>query len=156
MHFVVSTVAVYSRTPLIWKLVIRISNYPDRIGPSSKHFLTVIVYLLLLRNFPPFVKYVKKLYINVLFVCKPIRSLKHSFADFFFSTSYCQCRPFSKKNPIIRIFCLSGWLAVPINPNKWSSTVCYKRGSSDWCYCTRFAVTRKSKRNSRQMYNPKQ
>ena len=26
----------YSRTPLIRKLVIRIANYPDRIGPSGK------------------------------------------------------------------------------------------------------------------------
>jgi len=31
-------------------------------------------------------------------------------------TSYCQCSLFSKKNPIIQIFCISGWLAVPINP----------------------------------------
>jgi len=29
----------------------------------------------------------------------------------------------TKKNPIIRIFHLSGWLAVPINPDKWSYTV---------------------------------
>ena len=35
-------------------------------------------------------------------------------------TSNCQFGLFSKKNPIIRIFCISGWLAVPINPNKWS------------------------------------
>ena len=30
---------------------------------------------------------------------------------------------FSKKNPIFRIFCISGWLVVPIIPDKWSSTV---------------------------------
>jgi hypothetical protein len=30
---------------------------------------------------------------------------------------------FDQKNPIIRIFCISGWLVVPINPEKWSSTV---------------------------------
>jgi hypothetical protein len=31
------------------------------------------------------------------------------------------------KNPIIRIFWLSGWFAVPVNPDKWSSTIrnCY-------------------------------
>ena len=34
-----------------------------------------------------------------------------------------QCSLFSKKNPIIRIFYISGRLAVPINPDKWSSTV---------------------------------
>jgi hypothetical protein len=39
-------------------------------------------------------------------------------------TSNCQCNLFSKKNPIIRIFCISGWLAVPIKPDKWSLTVC--------------------------------
>ena len=27
------------------------------------------------------------------------------------------------KNPIIRIFSISEWRAVPINPDKWSSTV---------------------------------
>ena len=26
-------------------------------------------------------------------------------------------------NIIIRIFCISGWLAVPINLDKWSSTI---------------------------------
>ena len=39
------------------------------------------------------------------------------------STSNCQCSLFSKKNPIIRIFCISGCVAVTINPGKWSSTV---------------------------------
>jgi len=38
-------------------------------------------------------------------------------------TSNCQCSLFSEKNPIIRNLCISGWLAVPINPNKWSFTV---------------------------------
>jgi len=28
-----------------------------------------------------------------------------------------------KKNSIIRIFCISGWLRVPVNPVKWGSTV---------------------------------
>jgi len=32
----------------------------------------------------------------------------------------CQCSPFSKKNPIIRNFCISEWLAVPIIPDYWS------------------------------------
>jgi len=27
---------MYSRTPLIWTLVIRIANYPDRLGASGK------------------------------------------------------------------------------------------------------------------------
>jgi len=29
----------------------------------------------------------------------------------------------AKKHPIIRIFHLSEWLAVPINPDKWRYTV---------------------------------
>jgi hypothetical protein len=34
-------------------------------------------------------------------------------------TSNCQCSLFSKINPIIRIFCIFGSLAVPFNPDKW-------------------------------------
>ena len=30
---------------------------------------------------------------------------------------------FSKKNPIVRILSISGWLGVPVNPDKFSSTV---------------------------------
>jgi len=29
---------------------------------------------------------------------------------------------FQRKNSVIRIFCITGWLAVPINPGKWSFT----------------------------------
>jgi len=36
-------------------------------------------------------------------------------------TSKCQCS-LLKKNPIIRIFYISGWLAVPMNLDKGSST----------------------------------
>ena len=38
-------------------------------------------------------------------------------------TSNCQCSLFSKKNPSIRIFCISRWLAIPFNPDKRSSAV---------------------------------
>jgi energy-converting hydrogenase Eha subunit G len=38
-------------------------------------------------------------------------------------TSNCQCSLFSQNNPIIWIFWISGWFTVPINPDKWSSTV---------------------------------
>ena len=38
-----STYCYYCRTPLIWTLVIQISNYPDQLGPSDKCFLTVIL-----------------------------------------------------------------------------------------------------------------
>ena len=38
-------------------------------------------------------------------------------------TSNRRCSLFSKKNPVIRILCISGWIAVPINPDKRSSNV---------------------------------
>jgi hypothetical protein len=37
--------------------------------------------------------------------------------------SNCHCSLFSKTNPIIQIFCVSGWLAIPVNPDMWSTTV---------------------------------
>ena len=39
------------------------------------------------------------------------------------------CSLFSKKYPVIQIFCISGWLAVPINPDKRNSTILNKKGS---------------------------
>ena len=36
------------------------------------------------------------------------------------------------KNPIIRILCISGWLTLPINPDKWSYTVLH-RTNNIWC-----------------------
>ena len=46
---------LYSRTPLIRKLVIRLANYPDRLGPSVKYFLILIALhvFLWLKFFPP-------------------------------------------------------------------------------------------------------
>jgi hypothetical protein len=35
----------------------------------------------------------------------------------------CRCSLFSNKIPIIWIFCISRWLAIPVNMDKWSSTV---------------------------------
>ena len=49
-------------------------------------------------------------------------------------TSTCQCSIFSKKNPIIRIFCISGWLVL-INPDKRLYTVFWNvRFPSRACY----------------------
>ena len=61
---------VYSRTPLIRTLVIRIANYPDRLCPSCKHFLTVSVPYLFMAYIPPLSNTYKVLCINVLFVRK--------------------------------------------------------------------------------------
>jgi len=38
-------------------------------------------------------------------------------------TANCQCSLFSKKNQIIRIFCISRYFALPIIRVNWSSTV---------------------------------
>jgi len=32
-----------------------------------------------------------------------------------------------RKNPIIRYFCISGWLGAPVNPDKRSSTVLFTK-----------------------------
>jgi hypothetical protein len=46
--------------PIIRKLVIRISNCPDRLGPSGKHVLTLIVlHLVMAEILFAFVKYIK-------------------------------------------------------------------------------------------------
>ena len=59
----------YSRTPLIRQLVARTANYPDRLGPSSKHFLTVIVlHIFMAYIFPHLSNTYKELCVNVLFV----------------------------------------------------------------------------------------
>jgi len=41
-------------------------------------------------------------------------------------TSNCQCRLSSKIKPNIRIFCIYGWLAIPIHPSKWSVPYTFK------------------------------
>ena len=61
--------------------------------------------------------------INVLFVRKFIRSLKQPFVEFFFPLQTATVAYFQRKTRIIRVFCTSGRLAVPINPGKSSSTV---------------------------------
>ena len=53
---------MYSRTPLIRTLVIRITKYPDLLGPSGKHFLTVIVlHIFWLKFFPHLLNTYKEL-----------------------------------------------------------------------------------------------
>jgi hypothetical protein len=41
-------------------------------------------------------------------------------------TSIYQYSVFSKKIPVIRIFCVSGWLVVPFDPDKCVSTMSFK------------------------------
>jgi len=49
--------------------------------------------------------------------------------------SNCQCSLFSKKNPLIRIFRMSGLLAIPVNLYKWISVLRCCTGVEDQ-YCT--------------------
>jgi hypothetical protein len=88
---------MYRKTPLNRELVIGIANYPDRLSPSSKYFLTVIVlHFLCLKFFPHLSNTYKELCIKVLFVHKYICSLKQPFAVIF-STSNCQIQLFFKE-----------------------------------------------------------
>jgi len=48
-----------------------------------------------------------------------------------FFTSECQCRLFSNKNPIIRIFGVYGGLADAINQDKFSSAVLLQKRSQE-------------------------
>jgi hypothetical protein len=50
---------LYSRTPLIRTLVIRMAKYPDRLRLSGKHFLTLtLLHLFMIYIFSPTVKYI--------------------------------------------------------------------------------------------------
>ena len=113
----------YTRTPFIRTPVFRIANYSDRLGLCGE-----------------FVKNSKNT--NLLWNCRLWDQVQHSImASRIWNqarseslhagarcnnnswTSNCQISQFSEKNPIIRIFCVSGRLAVPINSDKWSSTM---------------------------------
>jgi hypothetical protein len=113
----------YNRTPLTRTLVIRITNYANRLGPSSKfvenstkltcleitgYWICTVLWLLELR-----IRRDPKTDMQVHKVNSNSRNPN------------CQFSLFSKKNPIIRIFCVSEWLVVTNNPDKWSSTVQY-------------------------------
>ena len=113
----------HSRTPPIRTLVIRVSNYPDRLGPSGKYEenSTKITCLEII-GFR--IKYCAMLW---LMEFQNMRGRKfyiqaHTI-NINIPTSNCQRSIFSKKNSITRIFCLSQWFAFPINTDKLSSTV---------------------------------
>ena len=58
-----------------------------------------------------------------LYMCVSKYVAKNSRAEEFFPTSDCQYSGIANNNPIIRNFCISEWIAVPINPDKWSSAL---------------------------------
>ena len=118
-----TTKSAYSRTPFIRTLVIRIANYPDRLGPSGK-FVDNSTKLTILEITCYRIKYSTVLWLTELQIRRgrkvqtPVHTVNSDSR-----TANCQYSLFSQKNPIIRNFCISGWLAVRINPNMWKCTV---------------------------------
>jgi hypothetical protein len=112
-----SVLLFVSRTPLIRTLVIPIADYPDRLRHSRK-FVENSTKVTCLEISGYRVKYSTVLWLLKLQIR---RSLKVNINS---RTSNCQSGLFSNKNPIMRIFWISGRLAVPINPDKWSSSIC--------------------------------
>ena len=116
-------IATYSRTPFIRTLDPRIANYPDRFGPSGKSVenSTKLPCLEITGNR---IKYSTVLWLLGLQIRRGRKVLTEAqTVNSNSRTSDCHCSLLSNKNPIIWIFCISGLLAVPINPDKWSSTV---------------------------------
>jgi hypothetical protein len=113
----------YSKTPLNWTLVIRNSIYPDRLGPSAK-FVENYTKLTCLEITGYRIKNSTVLWLLELQIKRGrmVYTQVHT-VNSNSRTPNCQSSLFSKRNSIIRIFCKSGWLAVPINAGKWSSTV---------------------------------
>ena len=113
-----ATVCKYSRTPFIRTVVIRIVNYPDQLGPSSKS-VENSTKLIRVDVTGYWIKYSTELQIRR---GRKVWTHVHT-VNSKSRTSNCQCSLFSKRNPIMLIFCIFGWLPVPINPDKLSSAV---------------------------------
>ena len=105
----------YSRTPLI-----RVANYPDRLGRSVK-FVENSTKLTCF-GIPRYrIKHGTVLWLLMLQIRLGVGfGTQVRTANSNSSTSDLQFSLFSKRNPIIRIYCISWWSAVPINPDNWS------------------------------------
>jgi len=113
----------YNSTPLIQMLVIHIANYTYWLGPACK-FVENSTQQTCLQNYwlSDQVQYSVmasrtscQVWSKVLIQVCTLNSNRRN--------SNCKCSLFSKKNPIIQIFCISRWLTVSINPDKWRSNV---------------------------------
>ena len=124
LHFCLNLhIFMYNRTPLIQKLVIQISSYPDRLG-SSGEFDEISTKPICLEITSYWIKYSTFLWLLELQIrcgCKVWTQVCTVNSNCW--NSYCHCSLFKKKNPIIQIFCISRWFSIPVNPDKWSSTV---------------------------------
>jgi hypothetical protein len=97
------------------------ANYTDRLGPSGK-FVENSTKLTYLEITCYRIMHSTVLWLLELQIRHGRKVLTHVHTVNSNSwTSNCLCRLFSKKNPIIWIFCISRWLSVPINRYKWSS-----------------------------------
>jgi hypothetical protein len=113
----------YGRTPLTRTLVTRIANYPDRLGLWGK---------ICQEFYKTNLRWNCRLWDQVQCSIMASRTSNQAWSKYLHAgtrcisnsrTSNCQSSQFPKKNPIIRIFCVSRCLAVPLNPDKWNSTV---------------------------------
>jgi hypothetical protein len=122
-----------------------IANYPDRLGPLHV-FVNNSARLTLLVITGYRIKYSTMLWLlefqircgcNVWTQVHIINSNSQ--------ITNCQYSLFSKKNPIIQILCISGWLAIPINLEKWRSTVwnnfVFYCGDTQWLSWLRHCAT---------------
>jgi len=95
------------------------AGYPDRLSPSGKFVKnSTELACLEITGYPT--KYSTVLWLLELQIR---RGRKVHTVNCNSRTSNCQCSLFSKKNPINRIFCISGCLAVPVNHGKCRYTV---------------------------------
>jgi hypothetical protein len=114
---------MYGGTPIIRKLVIRTANYPDRLGSSGK-FVENSTKLTCLE-----ITGYRTKYSAVLWLLEPqitrgrkVQTQLHTVNSNSRTPNF-QSSIFGNKNKITRSFCISGRLAVTINPDKRSSTV---------------------------------
>ena len=99
------------------------AGYPDRLGPSGKFVEnSTKLTCLEITGYP--IKYSTALWLLELQIrrSRKVQTQVHA-VNRNSRTADCRCSVFSNKNLIIRIFCISGWLAVPIYPDKLSSAV---------------------------------
>ena len=113
----------YSTTPFTPMMVIWIANYLDWLGPSDK-FVKNSTKLTCLAITSCWIKYSTVLWLLELHIrCDRKVQMQLHTVNSKSQSSNCQYGLFLNKNLTIQIFCISSWLTIPINPDKWSSTV---------------------------------
>jgi len=114
---------LYGRTPLMWALAVRTTNHPDWFVPLCKSVKNSTK-VTCLANVGYRINYSTVLWLLILQIRRgrKVQMQVHT-VNSNSRSSNCQCSLFSKKNPTNRTFRMSEWIAIPINPDKWSSTV---------------------------------